>query len=282
MTNLTFSLALFAIAYFAGFIGALTGLGGGVIIVPSLVLLFNIDFKLAMGASLISVIATSSGAALTFLQNNFTNMKLGMFLEIGAISGAIVGALLVKFVPISIISIIFGMVLLFSSWFSIARREEIESAQSSHPWTKRLSLDGTYPTSHGLKTYPVLRVPLGFSLMTLAGLLSGLLGIGSGALKVLSLDLAMGLPYKVSASTSNFMIGMTAAASAGIYFSSGYINPEICFPVLLGVLLGAIVGSKVLIYEKPRRLRMIFVFIIFLLALQMIYNGILGIYENSF
>lgn len=282
MTNLTFSLALLAIAYFAGFIGALTGLGGGVILVPALVILFHIDLKFAMGASLIAVIATSSGAALTFMQHNFTNMKIGMFLEIGAVVGAIVGALMVKFIPTPFISIIFGIVLLFSIWFTITRHEEIDNITPSHPWAQYLSLGGTYPTAQGVqstqaqeesKTYPVLRVPLGFSLMTLAGILSGLLGIGSGALKVLSLDVAMGLPYKISTSTSNFMIGMTAAAGAGIYLSSGYIIPEFAFPVVLGVLLGAFMGSKLLIHAHPKRLRLLFVVIIFLLAIQMIYNG---------
>jgi len=276
MTNLEFSFALFFVAYFAGLIGALTGLGGGVILVPILVILFKIDLRYAMGASLVSVIATSSGAALTFMQHHYTNLKIGMFLEIGAVLGALIGALLVKFIPTPIISIIFGIVLLLSILLSLKRHEAV-TAKTSHPWAKYLSLEGHHLTQTGLQKYPVFRVPLGFSLMTLAGALSGLLGIGSGALKVLSLDLAMGLPYKVATSTSNFMIGMTAAASAGIYLSSGYIYPEIIFPVVLGVLIGALMGSKILIQAKPKRLRILFSIIIFFLALQMMYKGFLGI-----
>lgn len=249
MTNLEFSGILFVIAYFAGLIGALTGLGGGIIIVPALVLLLNVDFKYAMGASLVSVIATSSGAALTFLRQHYTNLKIGMFLEMGAIIGAVVGAMLVKFLPTSLISIVFGVVLLSSAWLSFKKRDV------------------------NLPQNTISHLPLGFTLMTIAGALSGLLGIGSGTLKVLSLDLAMGLPYKIATSTSNFMIGMTAAASAGIYLSEGYIQPDIIFPILPGVLIGALMGSKILVKAKPEKLRLLFTIIIFCLAIQMIYKG---------
>lgn len=276
MTNLEYTFALFIVAYFAGLIGALTGLGGGVIIVPVLVILLKIDLKYAMGASLIAVIATSSGAALTFIRHHYTNLRIGMFLETGAILGAIVGAVLVKYLPTSIISIIFGLVLLLSIWTSL-KRHETNSAKPSHPWAKTLSLEGKYLSHTGLKSYSVFRVPIGFSLMTIAGALSGLLGIGSGALKVLALEQAMGLPYKVATSTSNFMIGMTAAASAGIYFSSGYIYPEIAFPVLIGVLIGSFTGSKILIKAKPENLKILFSIIILFLALQMIYKGLIGL-----
>lgn len=261
MTNIEFSFVLFLIAYFAGLIGALTGLGGGVILVPVLVLLLNIDLKYAMGTSLISVIATSSGAALTFMNNHYTNLKIGMFLEVGAILGAIVGALLIKYMPTAIISIIFGIVLLLSAWLSLTHHKA-KPPKAIHP-PKNL--------------YTILRTPIAFILMTIAGGLSGLLGVGSGALKVLSLELVMGLPYKVATSTSNFMIGMTASASVGIYLSAGYIYPEIAFPVLIGVLIGSFIGSKILIRANPEKLKILFVIIIFFLAVQMIYKGFLGI-----
>lgn len=282
MSNFEFTLILFAIAYFAGVIGALTGLGGGVIIVPALVIFFKIDLRYAIGASLISVIATSSGAALTFMRQHYTNLKIGMFLEVGAILGAMLGAILIHYLPLPIIAIIFGIVLLVSIGLSLRRTKEQVSVQREQilPPSKLrrfLSLSGQFQSEKGLETYQIVRLPLGFGLMTLAGILSGLLGIGSGALKVLSLDLAMGLPYKVATSTSNFMIGMTAAASAGIYFSKGYIDPEMTFPTMLGVLLGAMTGSRILISAKPERLRILFAFIIFVMAIQMIYKGITSI-----
>jgi len=277
MTVIAFTMALFCVSYVAGLFGALTGLGGGIVIVPVLVLLFKIDIRLAMGASLLSVMATSSGAALTFLKHHYTNVKVGMFLETGAIVGAIVGALLVKVVPVGLISIIFGLVLISSIWISLKHHRGHPSTKPSHPWAVRLGLDGHYYTDqHEHKSYNIYRVPLGLSLMTVAGGLSGLLGIGSGALKVLALDLAMGLPYKVSTSTSNFMIGMTASASMGVYLTSGYISPELAFPVMLGVLMGAFTGSRILVLANVKMLRMLFDTVVLLLAIQMIYKGITG------
>lgn len=276
MNNLEFSILLFLIAHLAGIIGVLTGLGGGVIIVPALVILLEVDLRYAMGASLISVIATSSGAALTFMHHHFTNLRIGMFLEVGAVIGAIVGAFLIRYLPVTTISIIFGIVILFSIILSIkqqAAASKGKKSKTSHAWALHLSLEGHHKTSKGLEKYPVLRVPLGFSIMTLAGAISGLLGIGSGAVKVLALDLAMGLPYKVATGTSNFMIGMTAAASAGIYLASGYIYAPIAFPVMLGVLVGSLMGSKLLVEAKPERLRIIFIVVLSLLAIQMIYRG---------
>jgi len=267
MTVLEFSIILFLVAYLAGFLGSLTGLGGGIIIVPILVLLFKIDIRYAMGASLIAVITTSSGAALAFIKNHYTNIKIGMLLETSAIFGAIIGALLVRVIPVEFVSVIFGVVLIFAVWFSLKRHKDHLLTKPSHPWALRLGLGGDYQVRH---------VPLGLGLMTIAGALSGLLGIGSGALKVLAMDLAMNLPYKVSTSTSNFMIGMTGAASVGIYFSSGYINPELSFPIIPGVFLGSVMGSKILLFANVRILKIIFSVVILMLSVQMIYKGISG------
>lgn len=268
MTNLEFSCILFLVSYSSGLFGALTGLGGGIIIVPVLVLLFGIDIRFAMGASLISVIATSSAAALTFIRNHYTNIKIGMFLETGAVFGAIIGAFLVRFISVDFISILLGAVLILSVWLSRKRYAEQTTYDApSHPWALRLGLE---------ESYKVYQVPFALGLLTIAGGLSGLLGIGSGALKVLAMDLAMKLPYKVATSTSNFMIGITAAASIGIYFSAGYMNPELSFPVMLGVLAGAFMGSKLLLLVHVRNLRTLFNCIVLILALQLLYKGITG------
>jgi uncharacterized membrane protein YfcA len=277
LTILTFSLLLLFVAYLAGLLGALTGLGGGVVLIPALVLLFHVNIHYAMGASLISVIATSSGAALAYLRDGYTNIRIGMFLEVGAVIGAIVGAILVALISSRFIAIIFGIVLLLSAYLTWKRKEDNKSvSQSSHPWAKFLTLNGTYPTSEGYKSYSVQNVPLALIIMTIAGGLSGLLGIGSGALKVLAMDQAMRLPYKVATTTSNFIIGITAAVSTGIYFSHGYIDPGLTFPVVIGVLLGAYTGAKVLAKIHSDRLRMIFGIVVTILAFEMIYKGLMG------
>lgn len=276
MTDLVFSLLILVVSYFAGILGALTGLGGGIVIIPALVLLFDVNIHYAMGASLISVIATSSGTAMAYLKEGYTNLRIGVFLETGAVLGALVGAYLVYYFPTSIIAIILGVVLIFSAYFSIRRQEEVEPAKTSHPWAVALQLDGQYPTPAGEKSYHVQNVPLGLGLLTFAGLMSGLLGIGGGALKVLAMDQAMRLPYKVSTTTSNFIIGITATVSCGIYFAHGYINPVITFPVLLGVVAGAYSGAKILTKMKTRTLRLIFAWVILIIAIQMIYKGFTG------
>lgn len=276
MTILTFSLLILIVAYFAGILGALTGLGGGVIITPVLVLLFHVNIHYAMGASLISVIATSSGTAAAYLKENYTNLRIGMLLEVAAVVGAIIGAWLTGVISISVIAIIFGLVMLFSSYMTMRRKEELNVSQTSHPWAKALQLDGTYPTAEGMKSYTVQHVPQALGLMAIAGALSGLLGIGSGTVKVLAMDQAMQLPYKVSTTTSNFIIGITAAVSSGIYFSRGYIDPGLTFPVMIGVVLGSFTGAKVLSRMKSQTLRYVFSTVIFLVAIEMIYKGLTG------
>jgi len=276
LTILEFSIALLFISYTAGLLGALTGLGGGMVLIPALVLLFHINIHYAMGASLISVIATSSGSAAAFLRGGYTNLRIGIFLETGAVIGAICGAFLTAIVPISALALIFGIVMLFSAFLTIRRQEEQETDRPSHPWAVALRMEGTHPTKNGPQPYRVHHAPLALGLMTTAGALSGLLGIGSGTVKVLAMDQAMRLPYKVSTSTSNFLIGITAATSTGIYFKHGYIEPGLTFPVLLGVLAGSLTGARILAIIKNRTLRIIFSVVIAGLAAQMIYKGLTG------
>ncbi|HEY3885604.1 MAG TPA: sulfite exporter TauE/SafE family protein, partial [Vicinamibacterales bacterium] len=233
MTVLVFTAAIALGALAAGFIGALTGLGGGVVIVPLLVLAFHVDIRYAIGASLISVIATSSGAASAYVREGFTNIKLAMFLEIATTAGAFSGALLAPHVPTRALAVIFGGVLLYSAYLSHHHAEPHGYAGPAERLSALLQLDSSLPTPTGPVEYRVRHVPTGFSLMYGAGVLSGLLGIGSGAVKVLAMDRAMKLPFKVSTTTSNFMIGVTAAASAGIYLRRGYIDPGVAMPVML-------------------------------------------------
>jgi len=277
MTVLTLTLAVWAVSAVAGFLGALTGLGGGVVVVPVLAVALGINIKYAIGASLVSVIATSSGAAAAYVKEGYSNIRIGMLLEIATTVGAVVGAHLAAHASTHIIAIIFGLVLLHSAWQSLfdAPPDHGPPIQSD-ALAKRLRLGGDYPVNGTRQEYGVCHVPAGMSLMFGAGALSGLLGIGSGAVKVLAMDRAMKIPFKVSTTTSNFMIGVTAAASAGVYLSRGYIDPRVAMPVMLGVLIGAYIGTKVLVRARVRTLRIIFGLVIFLLAVEMIVNGYTG------
>ncbi len=271
-----FTLVVSLIAGAAGFLGALTGLGGGVVITPVLTLLLGVDIRYAIGATLISVIATSSGAAAAYVREGFSNIRIGMFLEIATTLGAVLGAWLATRASTSALGVIFGLVLLYSAW--LARRKRIPEHLDVRPdrLAERLRLNGSYPTPQGPKRYNVRRVKTGFALMFGAGTLSGLLGIGSGALKVLAMDQAMCMPFKVSATTSNFMIGVTAAASAGVYLNRGYIEPGLAMPVTLGVLAGAMLGARYLAAARSDRLRLVFAAVVATLAVQMIYSGLTG------
>lgn len=260
----------------AGLLGALTGLGGGVIIVPMLTLGFGVDMRYAIGAALISVIATSSGAAAAFVKEGYSNVRVGMFLEVATTIGAVSGAYLAAKTPTAAIAIIFGVVLLWSVYLANRPHADHPELTQPDPLATRLQLNGSYPTPEGWQSYYVQHVPAGFALMYVAGLLSGLLGIGSGAVKVLAMDQVMQLPFKVSTTTSNFMIGVTAAASAGVYLSRGYIDPGLAMPVLLGVLLGALLGAKLLVKLQTGPLRLIFSLVIAVIGVQMIYNGLTG------
>lgn len=275
MTAYEFSTLLFLASYVAGLFGSLTGLGGGIIVTPILVLIFHVNIYYAMGASLISVLATSSGTAAAYLKEGYTNLRIGMFLEVAAIPGVFFGAYLIKILPVSIIAIIFGCALLLSAYLSFIKKEK-EATHPPHRLATLLKLNDKYPTPKGYHHYNVQRVPAAFGLFAIAGILSSLLGIGSGAIKVLAMDQAMNLPYKVSTTTSNFIMGITAAVGASIYFSRGYIHPAIAFPVALGVLFGAFTGTKILSRANTKILRIIFSFFVFFLAIQMIFKGISG------
>jgi len=260
----------------AGFLGSLTGLGGGVVIIPFLTLALGVDIRYAIGASLVSVIATSSGAAAAYVKEGFTNIRIGMFLEIATTMGALIGAALALRVSTGIIAVIFGMVLIYSAYLSSHPKLYRAGDDHSDRLATILRMDGSYPSLNGLIKYHVQAIPGGFGLMFIAGALSGLLGIGSGAIKVLAMDQVMRIPFKVSTTTSNFMIGVTAAASAGVYLNRGYIDPGVAMPVMLGVLLGSLLGARILAGAKTRILRIIFAVVIFLLGIEMIYNGLTG------
>lgn len=276
MTILEFSLLVCGCSMIAGLVGALTGLGGGVVFVPLLSLFFKVDIRYAIGASLVSVIATSSGAAAAYVKEGFSNIRIGMFLEIATTLGALLGANLAARVSTHAIAIVFGMVLLFSAYFSRKPRSQAERAVPPDPLATRLRLNGSFPDLDGARSYNVQHVPTGWALMFGAGALSGLLGIGSGAMKVLAMDQAMKIPFKVSTTTSNFMIGVTAAASAGVYLNRGYIDPGLVMPVMLGVLAGSLLGARILVKAHTKWLRLVFSLVIVLLAIEMLYNGFSG------
>jgi uncharacterized membrane protein YfcA len=276
MTALEFTVVVWALSALAGFLGALTGLGGGVVVVPALTLALGVDMKYAIGASLVSVIATSSGAAAAYVREGFSNIRIGMFLEIATTIGAIIGAFLAARVSTHALAIVFGLILLQAAYMSFKGLPENAERVASDALASRLGLGGDYPVAGSRQTYGVRNVPAGFAMMFGAGALSGLLGIGSGAVKVLAMDRVMRIPFKVSTTTSNFMIGVTAAASAGLYLKHGYINPQVAMPVMLGVLAGALMGAKLLVHMRVKTLRMIFAAVILTLAIEMIVNGITG------
>jgi uncharacterized membrane protein YfcA len=276
MNILEFTVLVGLGSFLAGFLGALTGLGGGVVLVPLLTLVFKVDIRYAVGASLVSVIATSSGAAVAYLKEGFSNIRIGMFLEIATTLGALFGAFLAASVSTTAIGVVFGLMLLYSGYISSRTPTEAAHDKPPDPLATRLGMNGTYPSLSGPKPYSVHRVPAGFSLMFGAGALSGLLGIGSGAVKVLAMDHAMGIPFKVSTTTSNFMIGVTAAASAGVYLSRGYVDPTLSMPVMLGVLAGSLVGARVLARTRTQKLRLVFAAVIVALGAEMIYGALSG------
>ena len=275
MNNAEFSGALFGGSVAAGFVGSLTGLGGGVVIIPLLTIAFGVDIRYAIGASLVSVIATSSGAASAYVREGFSNIRVGMLLEIATAAGALAGAAIAKYVPTGALAILLGCLLLFSV-FTPHRDHAVSDEADDKSLGAKLQLNSAYPVAGHLQHYSVKRVPAGFGLMGVAGMLSGLLGIGSGAVKVLAMDFAMGLPFKVSTTTSNFMIGVTAAASAGVYLHRGYIDPSLAMPVTLGVVAGSLAGARLLAGAKVKSLRMLFRVVIFALGVEMIYNGWAG------
>ncbi|PSL49975.1 hypothetical protein CLV51_1011317 [Chitinophaga niastensis] len=276
MTILSFTLILLCGAFLAGLLGSLTGLGGGVVIIPLLTLVFHVDIRYAIGTALVASIATSSGSASAYVKEGITNIRLGMFLEIATTTGAVVGAVIAVYLPTNVVAIIFGCVLIFSALMSFRKKMEYATDVDSSKLARQLRLNSAYPVNGDIVNYKVHHVPGGYFMMMFAGVMSGLLGIGSGALKVLAMDNIMRIPFKVSTTTSNFMIGVTAAASAVVYLQRGYISPGLCMPVVLGVLAGAFGGSKLLVRANVKWLRIVFSVVITFLALQMIYNGCTG------
>ncbi|MBS1853059.1 MAG: sulfite exporter TauE/SafE family protein [Acidobacteria bacterium] len=276
MNVLEFTLLLCSGSLLAGLVGSLTGLGGGVVLVPLLTIFFHVDIRYAIGASLVSVIATSSGAAAAYVKEGFSNIRIGMFLEIATTLGALLGAFIAVWVPTRGLAIIFGVVLIGSAYLSRKPRSAAEREVPQDALATRLRLNGSFPDTQGIRNYNVKNVPAGFGLMFGAGTMSGMLGIGSGAMKVLAMDQAMKIPFKVSTTTSNFMIGVTAAASAGVYLSRGYIAPGLVMPVMLGVLAGSLLGTRILVKAKTKWLRLGFSLVIVVLGIEMIYQGIKG------
>ena len=268
---------IFGASLAAGLIGALAGVGGGIIVIPVLTVVFGVDIRQAVGASIISVIATSSGAAAAYVRDRLTNMRIGMFLEVATTSGAVIGALLAAVVAQQFLYLLLGVVLFMSAVQQLVRlKEELPPPIEPTGIAARLGLASSYPDAVlGREVeYEARRIPLGFFMMGIAGLVSGLLGIGSGVLKVLAMDGAMRLPMKVSSTTSNFMIGVTAAASAGIYIARGDVNASIAAPVALGVLAGALAGARILVRLSNARVRQVFVPVLVVIAGEMLLRGL--------
>jgi uncharacterized membrane protein YfcA len=278
MIAIEFTLIVLLVSVVAGVLGSILGLGGAVVVTPLLTIFLGIDIHFAIGASIVSIIATSSGAAAAYVKDKLTNIRVGMFLELGTTCGAIVGAALAVYANSTLLKAIFGIVLLISL-VPILKKvgEDLPKNPELKGLAKRLSLQGSYTETNGaIISYNATRPGEGMLGMVVAGLLSGLLGIGSGAFKVLSMDLAMKLPMKVSTTTSNFMIGVTAAASAGIYIVRGDVDPFIVAPVALGILVGALIGSKLLPRTKNPTVRKIFAVVLAATALEMI-AGVFGL-----
>ncbi|MGE3609313.1 MAG: sulfite exporter TauE/SafE family protein [Bacteriovoracaceae bacterium] len=269
-----YPIILLVISVFAGFLGSLLGLGGGIIIIPTLTLFFGVDIKYAVAASLISIIATSSGAAASFLKDHLTNLRLAVLLELGTVSGAIIGFLISSFINSLFLYFLFGGFLLFSALMMLRKKEDHHS-EIDHPWSVKLKLASSFHNEAGhLIHYKVAQVPFGLFFMFFAGILSALLGIGSGIFKVLAMDNLMKLPMKVSSATSNFMIGVTASASAGAYLLRGDIRPDIAAPVSIGIIIGSWIGARLMPKIPALIIKRIFIVILIIVSFQMIQKGI--------
>lgn len=280
MTILAFTIILLAASYLAGLLGSLTGLGGGVVVIPVLTLCFGVDFHYAIGGALVASIATSSGSGSAYVKEGITNIRLGMFLEIATTIGAVAGAIVAVWLNNSVIAIIYGCVLVLTAVMQQRRKSDHDGIVGSE-MARRLKLFGTWPQKDGtVRKYELRHVGGGFSVMLGAGVLSGILGIGSGVLKVIAMDGIMKVPFKVSTTTSNFMMGVTACASAVVYIQRGNIVPGIACPVMIGVLFGALTGARLLKRLDVRLLRRIFCIAILLVAINMIYQGFTGSFEH--
>jgi uncharacterized membrane protein YfcA len=272
---LEFTLILFLVSIFAGVFGSIVGLGGGVVIIPVLTLLLGVDIHFAIGASIVAIIGTSSGAASTYVKDKVTNIRVGMFLELASTSGAIVGAALASYTNSPALELIFGVILIFTLVPTVMKiGEDVPKSPDLKGLSRRLRLTGSYSEPNGsVVQYNATKPAAGLVGTAAAGVLSGLLGIGGGAFKVISMDLAMKLPMKVSTTTSNFMIGVTAAASAGIYYARGDVNPIIVAPVALGILIGAFIGARILLRSRNPTVRKVFAIVLAVTAVQMILSA---------
>jgi uncharacterized protein len=275
MILIEFLLILFITSVFAGIFGSIVGLGGGIVVVPVLTLFLGVDIHFAIGASIIAIIGTSSGAASTYVKDKLTNLRVGMFLELGTTAGAIVGATIAAYVNSAALELIFGSILLVTLVPTVMKLgEDIPKNPELRGLSKRLKLTGRYSEPDGkVVEYNATRPKTGLFGMVIAGMLSGLLGIGSGGFKVISMDFAMKLPMKVSTTTSNFMIGVTAAASAGIYFARGDVDPFIVAPVALGILIGAVLGARLLVRARNPTVRKVFAVVLGLAGIEMILSA---------
>jgi len=268
---------LVALSFGAGLVGALSGLGGGVFIVPALIIAAHMPMVVAIGASLISVVATSAGASVAFVRDGWTNLRVAMVLECATVTGAVGGALLAGVIPAVILEVLFALMMLQSAYFTLSKQDDV-LVERGDPLARRLGLVGDIPDEAGtLMHYETVNLPAGGALMVVAGLMSGLLGIGSGALKVIAMDYYMHIPLKVSSATSNFMIGVTAGAGALVFLARGNVSTAIAAPVALGVTAGALLGSRILPYANVRILRLVFVVILVLIAIEMGWRAIQGI-----
>ncbi|HLK85088.1 MAG TPA: sulfite exporter TauE/SafE family protein [Candidatus Binataceae bacterium] len=270
-------LGLLALAIGAGFIGSLSGLGGGVFIVPALLIFAHVPMSIAVGASLISVVATSAGASVAFVRDGWTNLRVAMVLECATVTGAVTGAYLAGIVPSWVLELLFAVMMLQSAYFTVTKAGD-SIVPHSDALAERLRLGGRIPAESGNAEvdYGVVHLPGGAAMMVVAGLMSGLLGIGSGALKVMAMDYIMHLPLKVSSATSNFMIGVTAGAGALVFLARGDVATVIAAPVALGVTAGALVGSRLLPHVNVQALRYLFVVILVLIAVEMGWRALSG------
>jgi uncharacterized membrane protein YfcA len=269
-------LGLLALAGGAGFIGALSGLGGGVFIVPALLIFAHIPMGVAVGASMISVVATSAGASVAFVRDGWTNLRVAMALECATVTGAVTGAYLAGIVPTWVLELLFALMMLQSAYFTVTKVGD-SILPHSDALAARLKLGGRIPAESGKEIeYGVANLPGGALLMVVAGLMSGLLGIGAGALKVMAMDYVMHLPLKVSSATSNFMIGVTAGAGALVFLARGDVATVIAAPVALGVTVGALAGGRLLPHVNVQSLRIMFVAILLLIAIEMGWRALSG------
>lgn len=272
------ALLMLGVGIFAGIMGSILGIGGGMIVTPIVTLAMGLDIKYAIGASIIAVIATSSGSTIAFLKDDVLNLRVAMFLEIATTIGAIIGALLTGAFEPMILYILFGSLLVFSSWNMYRKmRSGQEVLQQVHAdkWAEKFNLNSSYYDKNTKQQvdYQVENVPGGFLIMLVAGLASGMLGIGSGAFKVMAMDGAMKMPLKPSSATSNLMMGVTAAASATVYFFNGSIRPDLAVPLALGILGGSTIGTRIMQILPSKLIRLIFIPILLYLGLQMILKG---------